>query len=149
MILDISLWPGYFQSISGLVCVRWFFLNENFKLSEFNKRIIEYPKSEWTHKDHWLQVLAPHRTIQNSNQMSESVVQTLLELQQVQRHDHFPGETVPVHNHPFGENPFPDTQCDIKQYQWEQQQTFEMALYQTVAVVLQGTSITSEFPRRF
>jgi len=46
--------------------------------------IKEYPQLEGTHKDHWVQLLAPHSTTQNSNPMSESGVQTLLELQQLE-----------------------------------------------------------------
>ena len=46
-------------------------------------RIVEYPKLEGTHKGHGVQPLAPHNTIQNSNPMYESTVQTLLELWQI------------------------------------------------------------------
>ncbi|GAB0194069.1 myocardial zonula adherens protein [Grus japonensis] len=42
--------------------------------------------------------------------MTESVIQTLLELSQARCCDHFPGEPVPVPNHPLGEEPFPDIQ---------------------------------------
>ena len=42
--------------------------------------------------------------------MSESTVQTILELWQAWCHDHCPGEPVPVPNHPLGEEPFPNTQ---------------------------------------
>lgn len=42
-------------------------------------RIIDYPKLEGTHKDHRVQLLAPHRTTQKSNSMCESAVQILLE----------------------------------------------------------------------
>jgi len=45
--------------------------------------ITEYPKLDGTHKDHRVQLLPPHRTTQKSNSMSESTVQTLLELQQL------------------------------------------------------------------
>lgn len=43
-------------------------------------RLIEYPKLERIHKDHLVQ--APQRTTQKLDLMSESVVQTLLELWQ-------------------------------------------------------------------
>ena len=45
--------------------------------------IIEYPKLEGTHKAHRAQPLAPHRSTQKSDHMTESVVQMLLELQQL------------------------------------------------------------------
>ena len=48
-----------------------------------NHRIIEYPKLEGTHKDHRVQLLAPHSTTQKSDHTTESVVQTLLELWQL------------------------------------------------------------------
>jgi len=49
---------------------------------EVNHRIILYPVLETTHIHHWVQLLAPYRTTQNSNPVSESTVQTLLELRQ-------------------------------------------------------------------
>lgn len=55
---------------------------------------MEYPKLEKTHKDHWVHLLAPHRTSQNTNPMSESIVQAFPELWQAQCHDRFPGEAV-------------------------------------------------------
>ena len=45
-------------------------------------RIIEYPKLEETHKDHGVQLLAPHRTTPKSD-ICQSVVQMLLELCQL------------------------------------------------------------------
>jgi len=45
-------------------------------------RISEHPKIEGTHKDHQVQLQAPHSTNQNSNPISESSVQTLPELWQ-------------------------------------------------------------------
>ena len=45
-------------------------------------RITEYPELEGSHKDHQVQHLAPCKTILNSNAMSESVVQMLLEFWQ-------------------------------------------------------------------
>ena len=44
-------------------------------------RIVEYPQLEGTHKDHCVQLQAPHSSTQNPNPTSESAVQTLLELQ--------------------------------------------------------------------
>jgi len=43
-------------------------------------KIIEHPKLEGTYKDYWAQLLAPPRTTQKSDPISESTVQTLLEL---------------------------------------------------------------------
>ena len=42
----------------------------------------EYTKLEETHKDHRVQLLAPHGNTQNSNPMSDSIVQMLLKLWQ-------------------------------------------------------------------
>lgn len=55
----------------------------------FAYRIMEYPELKGIHKDH--RVLAPYRTTQKCDRVSESVVQMLLELQQVQCHDCFLG----------------------------------------------------------
>ena len=44
---------------------------------------MEYPKLEGTHKNHRVQLLALHRTNQNPNPMSESVVPVVLELRQL------------------------------------------------------------------
>ena len=46
-------------------------------------RIIEHPTLEGPHKDHGVQLLAPHRTTQNSNPTSKNVAQTSLELRQL------------------------------------------------------------------
>ena len=46
-------------------------------------RIIEFPEVEETHKDHQVQLSAPHYTTQNPNPMSERFVQTPLELWQL------------------------------------------------------------------
>ena len=48
-----------------------------------NRRIMLYPKLEGTDKDHWVQLLGAHSTTQNSNPLSESTVQLLLEFQQL------------------------------------------------------------------
>lgn len=40
-------------------------------------------KLEGTHKGHWVQLQAPHSTTQKSHQISESIVQMLLELWQL------------------------------------------------------------------
>lgn len=53
------------------------------KLAKQSHRIVEYPKSEGTHKDHQAQVLAPRRTTQKTDPVSESAVQMLLELWQL------------------------------------------------------------------
>lgn len=37
-------------------------------------RIIEYPDSEGTHKEHWIQLLASQDTTQHSNPRSEGTV---------------------------------------------------------------------------
>jgi len=48
-------------------------------------RIIEYSELEGTHKDHQVQLPAPlSRPTSNPNPMSESIVQMLLELQQLE-----------------------------------------------------------------
>jgi len=46
-------------------------------------RIIQYPQLEGTHKDHWVQLWAPHRTTQNPTPMPKSTVKMLLALQQL------------------------------------------------------------------
>lgn len=46
-------------------------------------RIIEYLEWMGIHKDHWVQLLGPHRTTQSPNPMSESTVQMLLKLWQL------------------------------------------------------------------
>lgn len=45
-------------------------------------RSTQYPECEGIHKDRRVQPLAPRRTTQNSNPMSENIVQTLLKLRQ-------------------------------------------------------------------
>lgn len=77
-----------------------------------NHRTIEYPKLEGNHIDHGVQLLPPHRTTQKSGRMSESIVQTLPELQQAQCHDHCPGKHVPVPKHPPSEKHFPIIQTE-------------------------------------
>jgi len=47
-----------------------------------------HPDLEGTCKDHWVQLLALHRTSQQSDHMSESIIQMLLELWQAQCCDH-------------------------------------------------------------
>lgn len=51
-----------------------------------------HPELEGTCKDQWVQLLAPHRTVQKSVHMSESVIQSLPELWPVGCHDHCPGQ---------------------------------------------------------
>jgi len=75
-------------------------------------RITENPKWEGIHKDHWVQLLPPHRTTQKSGRMSKCAVQMLHELCQAQCHNHFSKEAVPVPNHPLSEEPFPNIQPD-------------------------------------
>lgn len=48
--------------------------------------ITESPELEGTHKDRWVQLLARHRNTPKSDPMSESTVQTHLELQQARGH---------------------------------------------------------------
>lgn len=64
------------------------------------QRITKYPMLDWTHKDQ-VQLLAPHRSTQNLNSVSETIVRTLLELQQARCHDHCHGDpaVVPSHFH--------------------------------------------------
>jgi len=57
---------------------------------------MKYSELEGIHKDHQVQLLASHRTIQKSDCMWESAEQMLLEHWQAQCHKHFPGEPVPV-----------------------------------------------------
>ena len=49
------------------------------RLTCVDHRIIENPELLGAHKDHRVQLLAPHRTTQSPNLLSESNVQTLLE----------------------------------------------------------------------
>jgi len=46
-------------------------------LPPYNQRIV-YSESEETHEDHQLQLLAPHRTTQNTSPVSENIVQMFL-----------------------------------------------------------------------
>lgn len=82
-----------------------------------NHHITEYLKFEETHKDYWVLLKGPHRTTQKSNCMSESAVQTLLELLQARCHDHCLGEPVPGSGHPLMKNLFqyelPLTQLNV------------------------------------
>lgn len=48
-----------------------------------NHRIIEHPELEGIHKDQQIQLPAPDGTTQKSDCMTEGIVQTLLELQQL------------------------------------------------------------------
>lgn len=68
-----------------------------------NCRITEYREVEGTNKDHWVQLLSPHRNTQNFNAISKSIVQTLREIQQAWDHDHCPGEPTPVPKCPLSE----------------------------------------------
>ena len=68
-------------------------------------RVIEYPKSEEAHKDHRVQLLAPQKTTQKSDHVSESVAQMLLEHWQWGC-DHCPGQPVPGPKHHLMKNLF-------------------------------------------
>jgi len=46
-------------------------------------RITEYPKLEGVHKDYQVHLLSPQRTTQNSNSMSEIILQVQLEFKAV------------------------------------------------------------------
>lgn len=67
----------------------------------------------WKVFDHWVNFLAPHGTTQKSNQMSESVAQMLLGLQMAQCCDCYPGDPVPVPEHPHRAEPFPNIQSEL------------------------------------
>lgn len=62
-------------------------INMKINYSVVTNKIEEYPELKKNHKDHQDQPLAPQRTIQNSNFISENAVQMLLELQQAQCYD--------------------------------------------------------------
>lgn len=64
--------------------------------------IKEYPELEGTNKYKKIQLLALRRTTQNSDFMSKSVVQILLELWHAW-HYHFCAENVPVPDYPPAE----------------------------------------------
>uniref|UniRef100_A0A493TGN0 Glutamate receptor interacting protein 1 n=1 Tax=Anas platyrhynchos platyrhynchos TaxID=8840 RepID=A0A493TGN0_ANAPP len=69
----------------------------------FEHRITGYPELEGTHKDHQVQLLAPHRSTKNSDHMTKCTVQTLLKLQQAWYRDYVPGEPVLLHSNPLEE----------------------------------------------
>ena len=66
-----------------------------------NHKITEYPELEGTHKDHWAQPLAPHRTTQNPNLTSECDVSMLPELWQLRSMPTALGSLFHAH-HPLG-----------------------------------------------
>lgn len=87
--------------------------------------IIKYPELEETHKDHQIQDLAPQRTTQNSNHMSESTVQMLLDFWQFSTVTAALGNHFSVSNHSLVKNLFlipnltlPDTAscCSLKSF---------------------------------
>lgn len=45
--------------------------------------------------------------------MTKSIVQTLLELSQAWSNDQFPGEPVPVPEHPLSEEPLPNAHTEL------------------------------------
>ena len=65
-------------------------------------RIIERPVLEGTHKDHQVWPLAPHRSTQNANFISECIVPMLLDLWHLGP-CHCPGELLHAH-HPLGQS---------------------------------------------
>lgn len=69
-------------------------------------RIIKYAELEETHKDHQIQVLAPQRTTQNSNRVSESIVQMLLDLWRFTAATAALGNHFPVPSHSLVKNLF-------------------------------------------
>lgn len=68
--------------------------------------IIKYPELEDTNKGHQIQDLAPQRTTQNSNHMSESTVQMLLDFWQLCTVTTALGNHFPVPNHSLVKNLF-------------------------------------------
>ena len=70
-----------------------------------NHGIIEYPELGGTHKDHQVQLLAPHRTTQKSDHMSESIVWMVFELRQLCAMTTALGSPFPAH-HPQVKNLF-------------------------------------------
>lgn len=62
------------------------------------------------YKDQRVQLLAPHKTPQESHPVSKSIVQTFTELCQPRICDHSPGEPLLALNHPLGEELF----CNIQ-----------------------------------
>lgn len=73
-------------------------------------RIIVYAEVKGTHKNHWVQLMVPHRTIKKSDHISESIVQILLKFQWACCYDRFPGEPVPVLNHSLAVDTSPNIQ---------------------------------------
>ena len=62
------LWPSSSYALKLIVAVLC------------HSKITEYSELVGTHKDYHVQLLAPHRTTEKLNSMSESIVQTLTEL---------------------------------------------------------------------
>lgn len=62
------LWPSSSYALKLIVAVLC------------HSKITEYSELVGTHKDYHVQLLAPHRTTEKLNPMSESIVQTLTEL---------------------------------------------------------------------
>ena len=71
--------PSQVVAIVDTNCSTVKFLFEKF---QYFQRIIKYPELEGTHKGHRVQILAPYRTTQKVDHMSESIIQALLELWQ-------------------------------------------------------------------
>lgn len=70
-------------------------------------RTKEYSVSEETHKD---QLLPLSRAPEESQNVTESIVQKIIKLSRAGAVTSFPREPIPVPNHPWGEKPNPDTQ---------------------------------------
>jgi len=69
-------------------------------------RIVEYPELEESHKHHWVQLLAPHRTTHNSNCL-QALCKCFWNSSSLGLWPHCPGEPVPSFSHPLGKNLFP------------------------------------------
>ena len=54
------------------------------KLHTTNHRNLEYPEFERSHEAHQFQIRAPHRITKKSNLVSESIIEILLEIQQLE-----------------------------------------------------------------
>lgn len=70
-------------------------------------KIMQYSELEGIHKDHPVQLPAPHSTTQVSNPMSESTVQMLLELRQI---GPMTLGACSIPDYLLGKEPFPNTQ---------------------------------------
>ena len=101
-----------------------------------SSRTMEYPELEWTHKDHCIQPLAPHRTTQSSNSTSECCLSTPGTLA-FWHCDHHSGQPVPGLDHPLDKTLFltpscssPDTApcCSLGPYRCHREQSSVLPL---------------------